>query len=75
MLLPARDVDKPAPTVAVAGYQRPSGNAPEILASPLNGLDEVVFKRPDGGDDKALVVEADAVIVDISPEPDECEAG
>jgi hypothetical protein len=63
-----------SPGVTVAGDETAFLKALEILASPPEGFQRVIFQRPDGGDNESFVVETDAVVIDICPEADECHA-
>jgi hypothetical protein len=52
---------------AVTGDEESLMKPPEVLLRPPEGLQRVVFEGPDGGGDEPVVVEADAIIIDICP--------
>jgi hypothetical protein len=67
VLVPGADVKQLLAVGGIADDAAALLKTPEILPSPPERLQRVVFEGPDSGHDEPVVVEADAIVIDIGP--------
>ena len=75
VLVPVGDADVPLPIEGVASDKTGVRKPRETLASVAASLARVVLKSVQLGRDQLVAVDADAVVIDVRPQPDEGQPG